>query len=104
MIEAEEAHAMGLLNRVVPEDDAEPRAVNLTETIIDTKSPQAYRTIKAIMKPWTNFGLLGQEMARDLTARVWDFEEFRERTGAFLGDEKPDPRNFDGVRPLQSEN
>ncbi|UPM43427.1 enoyl-CoA hydratase/isomerase family protein [Halocatena salina] len=103
MIEAEEARAMGLINRVVPENDAETRAVDLTETIVDHTSPQAYRTIKAIMKPWTNFGLLGQEMARDLTARVWDSEEFRERAAAFLADEELDPRGFDGVRPPRSE-
>lgn len=102
-IEAEEARAMGLINRVVPEGDAQARAVALTETIIDHTSPQAYRTIKAIMKPWTNFGLLGQEMARDLTARVWDSEEFRERAAAFLADEKQEPRSFDGARPPQSE-
>lgn len=99
MIEAEEARAMGLINRVVPEDDAESRAIELTETVIDNKSPQAYRTIKAIMKPWTNFGLLGQEMARDLTARVWDSDEFRERSEAFLADEDLETRSFDGVRP-----
>lgn len=99
MIDAEEARAFGLINRIVPEDDAEDRAVELVRTVIDNKSPQAYRTIKAIMKPWTNFGLLGQEMARDLTARVWDTDEFRERADAFLADEELEPRDFDGVRP-----
>jgi len=99
MIEAEEARAMGLINRVVPEGDAEARAIDLVQTVIDNKSPQAYRTIKAIMKPWTNFGLLGQEMARDLTARVWDSDEFRERAEAFLAHEEFEPRDFDGVRP-----
>ena len=99
MIEAEEAKAMGLINRVVPEGDGEARAVDLVQTIIDEKSPQAYRTIKAIMKPWTNFGLQGQEMARELNARVWDSDEFRERAEAFLAHEAFEPREFDGVRP-----
>lgn len=99
MLDAEEARAIGLINRVVPEGDAEDRAVELVQTIIENKSPQAYRTIKAIMKPWTNFGLMGQEMARDLTARVWDTDEFRERANAFLADESLEPRGFDGVRP-----
>lgn len=99
MLDAEEARAIGLINRVVPEGDGEARAVELVQTIIDNKSPQAYRTIKAIMKPWTNFGLVGQEMARDLTARVWDTDEFRERADAFLADEDLQPRDFDGVRP-----
>jgi len=98
-IDAEEAKAMGLINRVVPEGDGEARAVDLVQTIIDEKSPQAYRTIKAIMKPWTNFGLQGQEMARELNARVWDSDEFRERAEAFLAHEAFEPREFDGVRP-----
>jgi enoyl-CoA hydratase/carnithine racemase len=98
MLDAEEARAIGLINRVVPEGDGEARAVELVESIIDTKSPQAYRTIKAIMKPWTNFGLVGEEMARELNARVWDSEEFRERSAAFLDDEEMPPRDFDGVR------
>lgn len=98
MLDAEEAKAIGLINRVVPEGDGEARAIDLVETIIDTKSPQAYRTIKAILKPWTNFGLLGEEMARELNARVWDSEEFRERADAFLAGEEQEPREFDGVR------
>ena len=98
-IDAEEAKAMGLINRVVPESDGEARAVDLVQTIIDQKSPQAYRTIKAIVKPWTNFGLQGQEMARELNARVWDSDEFRERAEAFLAHEAFEPREFDGVRP-----
>lgn len=104
MLDAEEARAIGLINRVVPEGEGEARAADLVQTIIDTKSPQAYRTIKAIIKPWTNFGLLGQEMARDLTAGVWDSDEFRERAEAFLAHEEMEPRGFDGVRaPAASE-
>ena len=38
-IDAEEAKAMGLINRVVPEGDGEARAVDLVQTIIDEKSP-----------------------------------------------------------------
>ena len=98
MLDAEEAKAIGLINRVVPEGDGEARAVELVETIVEEKSPQAYRTIKAIMKPWTNLGLVGEEMARELNARVWDSEEFRERSAAFLADEEFEPRDFDGVR------
>lgn len=98
-IEAEEARAIGLINRVVPDGEGESRAIDLVETIIDTKSPRAYRTIKAVVKPWTNFGLLGREMARDLTAGVWDSDEFRERATAFLAGEQQEPRDFGGVRP-----
>lgn len=104
MIDAEEAKAMGLINRVVPEGDGEARAVKLVEKIIETKSPQAYRTIKAILKPWSTFGLLGEEMARELNARVWASEEFRSRAESFLAHEEFEPRDFDGVRaPQRSE-
>jgi enoyl-CoA hydratase/carnithine racemase len=98
MLDAAEAKAIGLINRVVPEGDGEARAVELVQTIVETKSPQAYRTIKAIMKPWTNFGLLGEEMARELNARVWDSDEFRDRSESFLAGEEFEPRDFDGVR------
>lgn len=99
LLTAEEAKTIGLINRVVEDGSAEARAVELVETIIDDKSPQAYRTIKAVMKQWTNLGLTGQEMARDLTARVWASEEFRERADTFLAREEFDPRPFQGTRP-----
>jgi enoyl-CoA hydratase/carnithine racemase len=99
ILDAEEAKAFGLINRVVPEGDAERRAIGLVGTIVDTKSPHAYRTIKAITKPWTNVGLGGRAIARELTAHVRDGEEFRERAAAFLADEEFEPRDFSGVRP-----
>jgi len=99
LLTAEEAKAIGLINRVVEDGSAETRAVDLVGTIIDDKSPQAYRTIKAVMKQWTNLGLTGQEMARDLTARVWASEEFRERADTFLAREAFEPRPFQGTRP-----
>ena len=103
LLEAEEAKAIGLINRVVDEGEAEAKARDLLTTIVDEKSPQAYRTIKAIMKQWTNFGLMGQEMARDLTARVWDSPEFSERAEAFLAREEQTPRPFHGTRPRDPE-
>jgi enoyl-CoA hydratase/carnithine racemase len=103
-LDAEEARAIGLINRVVPEGEGEDRALELVQTIVENNSPQAYRSIKAIVKPWTNFGLVGEEMARELNARVWDSNEFRERAESFLADEEMEPREFDGVRaPERSE-
>jgi len=99
LLTAEEAKQIGLITRVVDDSSAEARAVELVETIIDDKSPQAHRTIKAVMKQWTNLGLTGQEMARDLTARVWASEEFCERAETFLAREEFDPRAFQGTRP-----
>ncbi len=103
-LDAEEARAIGLINRVVPEGEGEDRALELVQTIVENNSPQAYRSIKAIVKPWTNFGLVGEEMARELNARVWDSNEFRERAESFLANEEMEPREFDGVRaPDRSE-
>jgi enoyl-CoA hydratase len=103
LLTAEEAKGMGLINRVVDDGDAESRAVDLVGTIVDEHSPQAYRTIKAIMKQWMNLGLTGQEMARELTAGVWASEEFRERADAFLARESPESRSFQGTRPYEPE-
>jgi enoyl-CoA hydratase/carnithine racemase len=99
MLEAEEARAIGLINRVVEDGTAGQRATALVGEILDRNSPQAYRTIKAVMKQWTNLGLSGGEMARDLTAHVWASEEFRERADAFLAREEQQPRPFTGTRP-----
>lgn len=103
LLDAEEAKAIGLINRVVDDGEAEAKATEILGTIADEKSPQAYRTIKAIMKQWTNLGLTGQEMARDLTARVWDSREFQERAEAFLAREEQKPRRFHGTRPRDPE-
>ena len=103
LLDAEEARAIGLVSRVVEDGDAQRRAADLLSTIADEKSPQAYRTIKAVMKQWTNLGLVGQEMARDLTARVWDSPEFRERAERFLAREPQEPRPFHGTRPRDPE-
>ncbi|WP_332897394.1 enoyl-CoA hydratase/isomerase family protein [Haladaptatus sp. CMSO5] len=99
LLSAPEAERIGLINRVVEDGDAEAHAVELLQTIVDTKSPQAYRTIKTILKPWTNFGLLAEEMARDMTANVWASDEFTERANAFLKREELKPREFTGTQP-----
>lgn len=99
LLDAPEARDIGLISRVVEDGTAEARAGEILSGVLDTKSPQAYRTIKAMLKPWTNFGLLGREMARDLTARTWDSPEFRERAAAFLAREDRTPRPFHGTRP-----
>ena len=103
LLEAEEARAIGLINRVVDDGEAAATATDLLATIADKKSPQAYRTIKAMLKQWTNLGLMGQEMARDLTARVWDSPEFTERAEAFLAREEQKPRRFHGTRPQDTD-
>lgn len=99
LLEASEAERFGLVNRVVPDEAVEDRALALVQEIIDTKSPQAYRAMKAVMSGWTNLAMLQREMARDMTARVWDSPEFRERAAAFQAREEFEPRPFTGARP-----
>lgn len=99
LLEAEEAHAIGLISRVVDTGDAEARALELARSIVENSSPQAYRLIKAMMKPWTNLGMVSEEMARDLTAWTWASDEFGERVDAFRSGEDFPQGAFDGVRP-----
>ena len=99
LLDADEAERYGLVNRVVPDGAVEDRALDLVQEILDTKSPQAYRAMKAVLSGWTNLAMLQREMARDMTARVWDSPEFRERAAAFAAREEFDPRPFTGARP-----
>lgn len=99
LLEAEEAQDWGLINRVVDDGDAEAEASALAEQIVDTKSPQAYRAIKSMMKSWSNLAMVNQEATRDTTARVWDSTEFSERAEAFLAREEQKPESFHGTLP-----
>ena len=103
MYSASRMRDWGLINRVVDDGDVRDEAVSLAEEIVSTKSPQAYRTIKTIMKTWTNIGMVNREMARDMTAAVWDSEEFRDRAEAFVDGEDQTPRSFTGTQPADRE-
>ena len=99
LLSAAEAERYDLINRVVADEDVEAETVALIQRIIDRTSPQAYRVMKTVMKSWTNVAMVHQEMARDLTARTWDSDEFRERAEDFLAKEAQTPRPFTGVQP-----
>lgn len=99
LLDADEAERFGLVNRVVPDDEVATRAVDLLRGIIESSSPQAYRTMKAVMSGWTNFAMLQREIARDVTARIWASPEFRERSASFLRGDDLEPRPFTGTRP-----
>lgn len=99
LLGADEAERYGLINRVVEDGAAEEAAFDLATGIIEASSPQAYRVMKAVMKSWTNLAMHHQEMARELTAAVWNSEEFNERADQFFADENLRPRAFTGVRP-----
>lgn len=99
LLEAPEAERFGLINRVVPDEEVDERASDLLGEILETASPQAYRTMKAVMSGWTNLAMLQRQLARDVTARVWESPEFRDRADAFLAGKEPNARPFTGARP-----
>ncbi|MFB6069638.1 MAG: enoyl-CoA hydratase/isomerase family protein [Halanaeroarchaeum sp.] len=99
LLEAEEAHDIGLINRVVDDESVEDEAIELLIDVIDNSSPQAYRVMKSIMKQWSNLAMLGWESQRELTAAVWRSEEFSERADAFLENEEMESRSFMGSMP-----
>lgn len=103
MYPATQMQEWGLVNRIVDDGTALDEAVTLADEVVSTKSPQAYRAIKTIMKTWTNIGMVNQEMARDMTAAVWDSEEFRDRAEAFVNRDEQTPRSFTGSQPVDEE-
>lgn len=103
LLTAEEAERYGLVNRVVDDGAATEEAARLAEEIINKSSSQAYRMMKAVMKSWSNLAMHHQEMAREMTAAVWNSEEFNERADQFLAEEDLDARSFTGVRPNPSD-
>lgn len=88
---AQEAEAMGLVNKVVPFDKLEDETVEWCETILK-RSPMAIRMIKRSLNAELDgeHGLM--ELAGDATLMYYLMEEAQEGKNAFL--EKRDP-NFD---------
>lgn len=97
LLSAEEAEDWGLINRVVPDGDVEDRVVEVIQETIDSRSPQAYRTMKAIFKKWNNKGMAASEVERELTTAIWATDEFRQRAEDFLGDGQMSPDEFTGT-------
>ncbi|RLI79353.1 hypothetical protein DRP05_04135 [Archaeoglobales archaeon] len=98
ILSADEAYQMGLINRVVKDENVEEEARNLVIQILDTLSPQAFRVVKSAFKFWTDLATLNLQISRDITAMVWASEEFRERSEEFLDKKKFTPRRFWGIR------
>lgn len=97
LLTAEEAEDWGLINRVVPDEEVDDRALELVTEILDGKSPYAYRVMKAIFKHWYNTSMAAREIEREVTAAVWTNEEFQARAAAFLAGEDLGPRDFLGT-------
>jgi naphthoate synthase len=80
---AEEAAAMGMVNRVVPHAELESRALDWAREIV-SKSPTAIRMLKYAMN-MIDDGLVGQQLfAGEATRLGYGTEEAREGRDAFL--------------------
>lgn len=101
LLSAEEALDWGLVNRVVPDDEVRDRALALVRSILDEASPGGFRTMKAMLGHWYRIAMANRALDRELTARVWRSDEFRERARAFLDKEDPPSRPFTGTAPSE---
>ncbi len=99
LLSAEEAHQIGLVNKVVDDEKVVEEAKKLAIQIIDNASSQAFRVMKSGLKFWTELAMLNMMMARDITSMVWTSKEFRERCSDFLEKRKMKPKKFTGVMP-----
>jgi naphthoate synthase len=90
---AEEALAMGLVNKVVPLEELEPEGWRWAREILD-KSPLSIRLLKSAF----NAGLDGQaglqELAGNSTLLFYMTEEAQEAKNAYIEKRKPDFRKF----------
>lgn len=97
ILSADEAFQLGLINRVVDDEELIDFSKNFLKEVIENVSPQAFKVIKAGLKFWTDLAMLNYPLARDLTSFVWLSEEFRERVKAFLSKERAKKRSFLGT-------
>jgi|Deesub1362A_J573_1020465.scaffolds.fasta_scaffold00458_27 enoyl-CoA hydratase/carnithine racemase len=88
LLSAEEACNWGLINRVVEDGEVEEEAKKLALEVVERSSSQAFRVMKSCLNYWTNLAMLNWQIARDLTAFVWNSEEFKERGKDFLEKKK----------------
>jgi naphthoate synthase len=93
---AEEAHAMGMVNAVVPHAELEETAYVWAQEIL-AKSPTSIKMIKFAMN-LTDDGMVGQQVfAGEATRLAYMTEEAKEGRNAFLEKRKP---NFKSIKWL----
>jgi enoyl-CoA hydratase/carnithine racemase len=89
IIEADEVREMGLVSRVVPDDELEDETREMAENIA-SKSPAALEIGKRAF-----YGTMDMELdkaldfASSLRVTTWDTEDLKEGTEAFLEDREP---------------
>jgi enoyl-CoA hydratase len=90
MISAEEAHALGLVNRVVPAEELETVTLELANKIAEM-SPVALAMAKAAVKGAARLDLrAGLDTEVDLFALCFSSEDKEEGVRAFLEKRKPE--------------
>ncbi len=88
-ITAQEAHRIGLINRVVPRDQLMAEAKKMAETICQ-KGPLGIRATKEAMMRGYNMTLeQGLEIERDMANRMRQTQDFMEGARAFAEKRKP---------------
>lgn len=101
ILSAEEALDWGLINRVVPDNEVRRETLDVVQSILDRASPNAFRVMKSAFNHWNNIAMANQAMDREITARIWNSEDFRQRAQAFLDKEDMEPGSFTGTLPSE---
>jgi naphthoate synthase len=91
--DAQEAEAMGLVNKIVPVEDLEAEGVKWAQDILD-KSPIAIRCLKAALNADCDGQIGLQELAGHATMLFYMSEEGQEGRNAFLEKRPPDFRQY----------
>lgn len=90
LIDAEEAERIGLVNRVVPQGEAEATATEIATTI-GTRGPLAVREVKRLLDLSVNTPLEeGLAAELDASERVFNTEDMMEGARAFFEKRPPD--------------
>ncbi|HHV26514.1 MAG TPA: short-chain-enoyl-CoA hydratase [Tissierellia bacterium] len=90
MIDANEAYRIGLVNKVVPQDDLMEEAMKLAKTIL-SKGQIAVRFAKAAINRGIETDIeTGMAIERDLFGLCFTTDDQKEGMGAFLEKRKPD--------------
>jgi enoyl-CoA hydratase len=89
IIDAQEAHRIGLVNKIVKHEDLLPETKKLADTILE-RAPIAIGYFKQLVN-YSTYGDIseGDKMEQELFARSFDTEDKKEGMAAFLEKRKP---------------
>ncbi len=90
---AEEALAMGLINKIVPANELESTAISWADRILEM-SPTAIRFLKASFNQSTDWAYGLQQMAHGAVHMYYETEEAQEGANAFNEKRKPNFSKF----------